>query len=235
MMIHPLPPKVKPRHFCPMGMNHPNYSCSSCVQKLFMGSQENQKIVYQPWNRFRLMWATTESRKLHRTPPCQFQIVLFTDKLDRSECWRLSDLSDDQEGSWVFYRKFSVTEWTFPFRNSDLLVSPKTKRQKDKKTQDKDQKESLILWHQGNFALLQCFFLLYLLFLYFDLVLPPNAPPFCILYFCLCILYFCLLISSPPPNAPPFSAAMARLPLVMAGNHFLTIFSDFESRKKKKA
>ena len=32
-----------------------------------------------------------------------------------------------------------------------------TKIQKDKKTKDKHQKESLILQHQGSFALLQCF------------------------------------------------------------------------------
>ena len=32
------------------------------------------------------------------------------------------------------------------------------KDKKDKKTKDKDQKENLILWRQGSFALLRCFF-----------------------------------------------------------------------------
>ena len=33
----------------------------------------------------------------------------------------------------------------------------KAKRQKDKTTKNKDQKESLVLWRQGSFALLRCF------------------------------------------------------------------------------
>ena len=33
----------------------------------------------------------------------------------------------------------------------------KTKWQKDKKRKDNDQKESLMLWRQGSFALLRCF------------------------------------------------------------------------------
>ena len=33
-----------------------------------------------------------------------------------------------------------------------------TKRQKEKKTNNKDQKENLILCRKGSFALLQCFF-----------------------------------------------------------------------------
>ena len=113
------PPKVKPRHFFPISMNHPNYSCSSFVRQLFMKTQVKSKNCLSAFK-----YVSSDVSNQHeeaRGPPCQFQIVLSTDKLDRSlsECWRLSDLSDDQEGF-----LFSVTEWTFPFRNSDLLVSP---------------------------------------------------------------------------------------------------------------
>ena len=54
--------------------------------------------------------------------------------------------------------EFGHTEWLlrletlYTFDQGDVW----TKRQKDKKT--KRQKESLILWCQGNFALLQCFY-----------------------------------------------------------------------------
>ena len=37
-------------------------------------------------------------------------------------------------------------------------MQKKTKRQKQKKTVDKDLKDSLILWRQGSFALLRCLF-----------------------------------------------------------------------------